>query len=101
MITVNIADQNSNPAKLDSISIINKRSEKNYEFSGEIFPGAEGIYAVMTDEYVGEISTGGDEIIFKGFVDNDSVEANYIISTDECKCHVNKTAGPDSLFVNL
>ena len=39
------------------------------------------------------------KILFAGNSDSGSVNAEYFINTDRCKCHVQKISGPDTLVL--
>jgi hypothetical protein len=97
-ITVSILDTNGKRADSLATTVTNKQSGKVYSFSPD---SADyfGNYIIMTDQYVKDFSTTPTEILFeasKGYLKTSAV---YSISTDECKCHVSKTAGPDTLTI--
>ena len=73
---------------------------KIYDVSKYQYP-FPGIYNVMTDEYVRNFSTLPRRIIFTGESDSLIVNGSFFINTDECRCHVNKVSGPDTLVAVL
>lgn len=99
-VGVKVYNQNHQPAILDSTIVKNKSTGKVYTFYNQIAPGGE-YYTVMDDTYVNEFETIPEVIIFTGIKDTSKVTGEFLINTDECKCHINKVAGPDTLIINL
>ncbi|HEY6906479.1 MAG TPA: hypothetical protein VI230_03385, partial [Ignavibacteriaceae bacterium] len=58
-----------------------------------------GYYPVMSDKYVQDFSTIASKILFTGISDSGSVNGDYYINTDRCKCHIQKVSGPDTLIL--
>jgi len=53
----------------------------------------------MTDGYQNDFSIRPGKIFFTGTKNNLEVTGEYLFNTDECRCHVNKVAGPDTLVL--
>ena len=86
---------------VDSLqTTIRNEQGKNYTFSE---PGAppylQGSYFVMTDGYQDDFGTKPEKIFFGGTKNNLEVFGEYLFHTDECRCHVYKVAGPDTLVL--
>ena len=92
-----VIDSSGNP--VDSlVTRITNSSGKEFTSHGSYFPnGTEGKYWIMDDSYKNDFSIRPKTIFFEGTKENESVEAAFLINTDECKCHVNKVAGPDTV----
>ena len=58
---------------------------------------SEGRYWIMDDSYIKEFSIRPTAIFLEGTKEDASVEAAFLFNTCECKCHVYKVAGPDTV----
>jgi hypothetical protein len=99
-IGVTVVDQNNKVVDSLTVTVKNKITGKVYDFYGETREYGGG-YLVMTDEYTKEFSMFPQTIVFTGKKGNTKVSADFLIVTDECKCHIGKTAGPDTLRMSL
>ena len=99
IITVVVLDQNNSFVPGLAVTVKDE-SGKIYDVSKYQYP-FPGIYNVMTDEYVRNFSTLPRRIIFTGESDSLIVNGSFFINTDECRCHVNKVSGPDTLVAAL
>lgn len=97
--TVLILDNQNNPVDSLNVEIMNA-SGRQYIVQQSLF-SEPGRYVVIDDSYTNEFSTIPWVIFFKAWNDSVSVQAQYGIITDDCKCHIYKTSGPDTLFINL
>ena len=99
-ISVRVVDKNLTP--VDSLSIIIKCKTTGKEFTipQQHFTGV-GYYTVMTDTYTQEFSTTPTSILFEATNGNASVTGEFKIGTDDCKCHIYKVSGPDTLHIAL
>jgi len=94
--TINVIDSSSTPVDSLVTTIRNSRGKifTNYQFHKEL-----GTYWLMKDSYIQEFTISPTTIIFTGTKDSISVDAGFLFNTDNCKCHVNKVAGPDTLVI--
>ena len=99
-VGVTVVDQNKRVVDSLIVTVKNRSTGKVYDFYGETREYGGG-YIVMTDEYTKDFSTMPQAIVFTGNKGNAYVSADFLIVTDECKCHVGKSAGPDTLRMNL
>jgi len=99
-IGVTVVDQNNRVVDSLIVTVKNRSTGKVYDFYGETRDYGGG-YIVMTDEYTKDFSTMPQAIVFTGHKGNTYISADFSIVTDECKCHVGKTAGPDTLRMSL
>ena len=60
-----------------------------------------GLYYVMTDSYTRDFSTTPDTLRFLAEKRETKTSAIFLISTDECHCHIQKISGPDTLRLVL
>lgn len=94
-ISVTIVDENNSPVT-GLITKVRDVTGKTYNVSEYRYP-EPGVYTIMTDGYVRSFTTLPKEIIFSGKSDSFEVTGKFSINTGECKCHVNKLSGPDTL----
>ena len=62
-------------------------------------PYLDGAYFVMTDGYQYDFTTRPEKILFRGNKNSLEVIAEFFFNTDECRCHVHKVSGPDTLVL--
>jgi len=98
MITVVVVDELNVPVTTGLLTTVKDDSGRVYNFVNDqqIFPGH---YIVMDDNYVGELTTQPKRIFFTGAKDSLTVNGEFFVNTDECKCHVEKVSGPDTLIL--
>lgn len=101
-VSVGVVVTDQNNQLVDSLSVVvkNKTSGKVYDFYGASKDYGDR-YLVMTDQYVREFNVFPQIIVFTGKKGNSEVYADFQIITDECKCHVGKLSGPDTLKMNI
>lgn len=100
MYTVLVIDKANQPVDSLNIEIKNAATGRVYLFLEKIYLG-KGVYQVMNDNYTKEFSQWPEKILFKGTKNGGVVESDYYFNTDECKCHVHKISGKDTLVINL
>ena len=98
-VGVTVVDQNNRVVDSLTVTVKNKNSGKLYDF-GESRDD-RGRYLVMTDSYTKDFSVFPQTIVFTGKRGNVEASADFLIVTDECKCHVEKSAVPDTLRMSL
>lgn len=97
MVTVVVVDTTNNLV-LGLATTVKDDSGKIYNVYNDptIFPGH---YTVMDDNYVRELSTNPKRFLFTGVKDSLTVNGEFFINTDKCKCHIKKVSGPDTLVL--
>jgi hypothetical protein len=97
MITVVVVDT-SNNLVLGLATTVKDDSGKVYDVYNDplFFPGH---YTVMDDNYVSELSTQPKRFLFTGVKDSLTVNGEFFVNTDKCKCHIEKVSGPDTLIL--
>lgn len=96
IITVVVVDQFNNPVK-ELLTII--RDDKNKIYNVQMETLFDGHYPVMSDKYTNEFTPVPRRILFYGQSDSLEVNGEYMINADNCKCHINKVSGPDTLVL--
>lgn len=99
MYFVVVIDSLGNP--VDSLqTIVSNDRGKQYNFSSYFPPPyLSGVYFVMTDGYQSDFSTTPGRILFSGKKENKEVAGEFYFNTDNCRCHVYKVSGPDTLVL--
>jgi hypothetical protein len=100
MYTVLVLDNLNQPVDSLTVEIKNAETGKVYTFLQDIYP-RKGVYQVMNDSYKDEFTQMPEKIFFKGMKNEAVVESEYFFNTDECKCHIYKISGKDTLKINL
>jgi len=94
-----VVDGNGNPIDSLQTKVTSDRG-KEYNFEGFTPPPfMHGAYFVMTDGYQNDFSIRPGKIFFTGTKNNLEVTGEYLFNTDECRCHVYKVVGPDTLVL--
>lgn len=81
----------------------NKRTGRIYlppEHWREGIPDGQGKYPVLDDGFAGYLNVAGDTIVFEAQKPGITVRQEFVFGADECKCHIQKLSGPDTLTVN-
>lgn len=97
MINVVVVDEQNSPIA-GLISEVKSEFGKSYDLSDAEVP-FQGNYTVMTDKYVDDFTILPKAVHFTGRLGSFEVKADFRINTDECKCHINKVSGPDTLVL--
>ncbi len=92
--SVTVVDSSGSP--VDSL-ITTVKSSRGKIFKPYQEPSLPGKYWLMDDGYTNEFTTLPTIIIFTGIRDSIKAEAVYLFNTDDCKCHVQKLGGPDTI----
>ena len=56
-----------------------------------------GVYAVIDDGFKDALSPSGEIIRFHGVRGSEMVQADFMMGVDDCRCHILKISGPDTL----
>ncbi|MBU2444414.1 MAG: hypothetical protein KJ666_02410 [Bacteroidetes bacterium] len=100
MYTVLVIDNTNQPVDSLNVEIKNVKTGRLYLFLEKIYLG-KGVYQVMNDSYTKEFTQWPEKVLFKGTKNGAVIESEYFFNTDECKCHVYKISGKDTLVINL
>lgn len=97
IITVVVVDTSNNPV-LGLVTTVKDDTGKVYNvYNDPLF--LPGHYTVMDDNYTRELSTRPKRFLFSGVKDSLTVNGEFFVNTDRCKCHVEKVSGPDTLIL--
>jgi hypothetical protein len=92
---ITIIDTSGNPVDSLVTRITNSRGREFTPYGSYYQHSLEGKYWIMDDLYKNEFTIRPTSIFFEAAKESVTVEAAFLFNTDECKCHVNKIAGPD------
>ena len=99
MYLVTVVDSLKNPVDSLQTTVTNNRG-KEYNFSDYSPPPfMQGAYFVMTDGYQSDFTIKPGKILFTGNKNGKEVTGEFYFNTDECRCHVYKISGPDTLIL--
>jgi hypothetical protein len=100
MYLVTVIDTLGNPVDSLETTITNSRG-KEFNFD-ELSPPPfmQSAYYVMTDGYQNDFTIRPEKIPFNGIKGEKEVNGEFYFNRDECRCHVYKIAGPDTLILN-
>jgi hypothetical protein len=96
---VTVVDSLGNPVDSLATTVVNDRGKEYYFGAFQPPPFLPGAYYVMTDGYQNDFGTSPGKIFFRGIKNNLEVTGEYLFNTDDCRCHVYKVAGPDTLLL--
>ncbi|NOX17084.1 MAG: hypothetical protein GXO87_02240 [Chlorobi bacterium] len=86
---------------LDSLQtlMINETTGDTLANNNGAFVYERGMYWLIDDNYVKDLTTAPQTFIFTAENGATSVGAVYQFATDNCKCHIEKVSGPDTLRI--
>ena len=96
--TVRVVNSSGDPVEGLTANVRNERTGRSLtrdSTSGDA--GAGGIYALISDSEIDLVSEDGDLISFRAFGSGLVAEAFFVIGTTNCRCHVLKISGPDTI----
>lgn len=95
---VTVIDATGNPVEGLTATVRNEwsgRSISRDSTNGGL--GIGGNYTLITDSEIDMVSEDGSPISFVAAGNNLVAEASYVIGTGNCRCHVLKISGPDTI----
>lgn len=96
-----VVDDSSNPVEGMAVTIRIERTERLLTPTpvfGE--QGRDGIYTIITDSELDELESDGDLISFSATGVGISASAQFVFGTTDCRCHVTKISGPETITAN-
>ncbi len=99
--TVTVVDQHKQPLDSLRINIYNPQSGREFDIEQNWSYGDPGMYVVMTDAYNRSLQEGGEPVIFEAENDTLSASGQFYFTVDDCRCHVEKASGPDTLVAAI
>ncbi len=99
--TVKVIDRNKRPLDSLRVRIYNPSTGRDFDIEQTYAPYESGVYVVMTDAYTHSLQEGGEAVIFEAENDTLSASGQFYFTTDDCRCHVEKISGPDTLMAAI
>lgn len=98
---VSVVDTLGNPVDSLTITIKDKDGDELDVQQDQYFLD-EGKYTVLNDSFTHIFCSCGtpQTIYFSATDGNRTANGEFLFNIDECKCHVNKVSGPDTLLLN-
>jgi hypothetical protein len=62
-------------------------------------PPLPGLVTVADDSHIPRLRSGGDSVRVTGSKATRSFAATFVVGTDDCRCHVRRFAGPDTVVI--
>jgi hypothetical protein len=94
--SVTVVDAGGQPA--EGVSILVRRvSDGSVLTNTENFPLGQGVYVILTDGNIDDVSEDGTAVEVVGTLGDTGFRAEYVFDRDACQCHVNKVSGPDTV----
>lgn len=87
---------------VDSLTVtITDKDGDELDVTQDPNPLGAGKYAVLNDSFIQMFcSCGTSQTIYFSATDGNRIaEGEYLFNTDECKCHINKVSGQDTLVL--
>lgn len=94
--TVTVVDATGQPAEGVNISV-RRVSDGAVLTDTESFPSGQGVYVILTDGNIDDVSEDGTAVEVLGTLEDTGFSAQYVFNRDACRCHVNKVSGPDTV----
>lgn len=102
MYSLTILDTNNSPIDSVNITVRNKLSNQIYDLSDynyDFLPMGE--YIIFHDGFKNDLTMVTQIIVVVSEIDSITKQTEFGFNTDECKCHVQKIFGPDSIWFDL
>jgi hypothetical protein len=87
---------------VDSLSVMIKDKDGDeLDVQQESYPFGAGKYTVLNDSFTDMFCACGkpQAIYFSATEGRRTANGEFSFNTDECKCHINKVSGPDTLVL--
>lgn len=104
-IIIAVVDAGGEPVQLAELEVTLVRTGETFDLS--ILPSdpSIGLYAIFTDSFLNRISWQyqgiGEELRVVGRMKDAEFTETYRVGvTDECRCHVRKISGPDTVVIH-
>jgi hypothetical protein len=96
-VVVHIQDGAHNP--IDSLVTTStiKRTGKTLKYKQ--YPPGHGNYVVLEDDATKDVDIFGETINFHAQNSNYTIDRQFLFDTDNCRCHIRKVSGPDTITV--
>jgi len=96
-VSFHVFDAGYKPATNFVLTITNERTDEKYNVTQPAHD--DGLYHALNDSFTRRIEANGDPILVHGEDGARLFDARFVIATDDCRCHVHKVSGPDTVVV--
>jgi hypothetical protein len=98
VFTLAVLDDAAQPVPDADLTITNLRTGRTLQsgWLGDLVPGH---YAIVDDAMLDEFSGAGDPVRVRGQSPAGSFTAEFVFGPDDCRCHLQRIAGPDTVMV--
>jgi hypothetical protein len=89
-------------SSVDSLDVtVKDKDGKRLNVVQDVYDYYRGKYVVLNDGFIQMFCSCGipQQIYFSVTDGKRTANGEYLFNTDECKCHINKIAGPDTLVL--
>ena len=97
-VTVRVVDAAGQPVPGLDVTVTNERTGAVLDVDqANVAPNEQGVYAVVTDGEVNDVSEAGDPLRFRAEGGGRTAEATFVVGRDACACHIDKRSGPEEV----
>jgi hypothetical protein len=93
-----VVDDDGAPVNDASLEVVNLRTDRQLVSTFLGLP-TSGTYWIVDDSMLDEFTVDGDSVEVTGTNDGLSFRTGFRFAVDECGCHVQKLAGPDTVTI--
>lgn len=96
-VQVQIVDDRGAPIEGMDVVVRNERTGIDIELDQESGGFGSGMYAVVTDGNVHDLSEEGDTLSFRATDGARVAEGRFVVGHDACACHIVRESGPEQI----
>jgi hypothetical protein len=96
-VQVQVVDAAGTPLAGLDVVVTNERTGSTLDVDQESGGFGTGMYAVITDSNVNEVSEDGDRLHFRATDGTRVAEGTFVVGRDRCACHIVREEGPEQL----
>jgi hypothetical protein len=94
---VQVVESGGTPVEGMDVVVRNERTGEVLEVDQESGGFGSGMYAVVTDGNVADLSEQGDPLAFRATDGTLVAEGTFVVGRDRCSCHIVRESGPERL----
>jgi hypothetical protein len=96
-VQVQVVDTGGTPVQELEVVVRNERTGEILDVDQESGGFGAGMYAVVTDGNVDDLSETGDRLVFRATDGTLVAEGTFVVGRDRCSCHIVRETGPERL----
>ena len=96
-VQVQVVDERGAAIEGMEVVVHNQRTGSELEVDQESGGFGSGMYAVVTDSNVDDVSEEGDTLHFRATDGARVAEGSFVVGRDRCSCHIVRESGPERL----